>query len=156
MIKIGIDPGLSGGFAFCKDDKIIGYFETPTQEVPYKKTKTRRVIDLVELIPQIEEYVEYGETVAVIEKVGAMPGQGVTSMFRFGETYGIVQGVMAAMRIPILYAHPHAWKAQVGLVGEDKQDSVKLANQMLHLSGQRLTKHLGVSDAVLISLYDEE
>jgi len=60
------------------------------------------------------------DVLAVLERVSAMPGQGVSSMFRFGEGYGVVQGVLAALGIPVIAGSPAVWKRASGLIGRDK------------------------------------
>ena len=98
---LGIDPGLSGALAFldARDASLVDVIDTPV----LRTTKTRREYDataITQLLPR------YRPVAAFIEKVGAMPGQGVTSMFRFGMGYGLLTGILHGLSIPITHVRP--------------------------------------------------
>jgi crossover junction endodeoxyribonuclease RuvC len=112
---IGIDPGISGAIAIFEDGKLDAVIDMPTLEVDSGKTKKRH-ISAIGLVRILETWmlVSDGQAHIVIEKVGAMPGQGVTSMFNFGRSAGIIEGVVAALRMPHTYVTPAAWTKAVG------------------------------------------
>jgi crossover junction endodeoxyribonuclease RuvC len=112
---IGIDPGISGAIAIFKDGKLDCVVDMPTLEVDSGKTKKRH-ISAVGLRDILEMYILelYPTTHVVTEKVGAMPGQGVSSMFNFGRSAGIIEGVVAALRMPSTYVTPATWTKGVG------------------------------------------
>lgn len=112
---IGIDPGISGAIAIFKDGKLDCVVDMPTLEVDSGKTKKRH-ISAVGLRDILEMYILelYPTTHVVTEKVGAMPGQGVSSMFNFGRSAGIIEGVVAALRMPSTYVTPATWTKAVG------------------------------------------
>jgi len=107
---IGIDPGISGAIAVLRDGILDFVIDMPTVEIASGKT-TKRHISAVTLALHLETYCKAH---VVIEKVGAMPGQGVTSMFNFGRSAGIIEGVVAALRMPHTYVTPQTWTKAVG------------------------------------------
>ncbi len=90
-----------------------------------------------------------------IERVSAMPGQGVTSMFGFGRSMGVVEGIAAAMGLRVIYPTPQAWKRRAGLTGKPKDASRTVASLMFPEIASRLSrkKDVGVADALLIAAY---
>lgn len=90
---------------------------------------------------------------AIIEAVSAMPGQGVSSTFRFGEALGVVLGVLGALQIPVSWASPVRWKKAAGLYGKDKDAARTLALQLHPEAGDMLTrkKDIGRADAICIA-----
>ena len=101
MKVIGIDPGLSGGIAILEDKKVLGLYDMP---VMAEGKKNKRQLNSAELVNIIKNNIKVNEEIAVIvEQVNAMPGQGVTSMFNFGQTFGAIKGVCAALNLPIFF-----------------------------------------------------
>ena len=99
MIIIGIDPGLSGGIAVLKDKTIKNLYDMPVMS---EGKKNKRQLNSAQLAKIIKENIhEKEETAIVVEQVNAMPGQGVTSMFNFGQTFGAIKGISAALGLPI-------------------------------------------------------
>ena len=99
MRIIGIDPGLSGAIAILEDNKIKELFDMPV--MPDGK-KNKRQLNSALLVKLIKDNIEILEnTIMVVEQVNAMPGQGVTSMFNFGQTFGAIKGICAALGLPI-------------------------------------------------------
>ena len=99
MIIIGIDPGLSGGIAVLKDNIIKNLYDMPVMS---EGKKNKRQLNSAQLVKIIKENIqEKEETAIVVEQVNAMPGQGVTSMFNFGQTFGAIKGISAALGLPI-------------------------------------------------------
>ncbi len=148
MIQIGIDPGLSGAIAVLDNEKCIGIWDMPTMQ----KSKGKNQVDpyqLSDLLRQINP------VMAWVELVSAMPGQGVTSMFSFGEGCGVIRGCLAAKLIPFQYILPREWKAYFKLKGKDKQASIPAAKQLIPSSSEwiHLKKHSGRADALLIAKF---
>lgn len=115
---IGIDPGASGAVAILEDGKLVQVFDMPVVEVMTGGKAKRRVAPEM-LASELRLYNVHG-TVAVVEQVGAMPGQGVTSMFAFGQAYGLVLGVLAGLWIPTTTVTPTTWKKALKLnAGKD-------------------------------------
>lgn len=109
-IVLGIDPGLSGGIAVMDEAGPIY-----VQKMPVISSDGKKVIDPGAIRDVIRKFRPHEgfEMVAVIEKVHAMPGQGVTSMFSFGFGYGVLVGVLSAMQVPIEHVRPQAWQKEV-------------------------------------------
>ena len=108
MKIIGIDPGLSGAIAVLKENKVISIFDMP---VMAEGKKNKKQLNSAQLVNIIRENIEKNEEiVVVVEQVNAMPGQGVTSMFNFGQTFGAIKGISAALELPIFFVRPSKWK----------------------------------------------
>lgn len=147
---IGIDPGCSGAIVVLRDNgEYIAHLEMPTLQ----EGKSNRV-NAAAIAAFLKEYT-YGQPPmhAFIEKVGAMPGQGVTSMFTFGDACGVVRGVVAGAGIPYTMITPQAWKKSAGLIGSDKDAARSRAIQLypdLRVLDQK-GKGQAVADALLIA-----
>lgn len=144
-IVVAIDPGLTGAVVFLDaSGSIIGHMPMPT----YKIGKSSRVnpAALSDAIRSLQPSHAY------IEKVGAMPGQGVSSMFSFGHSAGVVDGIVAGLGIPMTHITPQAWKKHSGLVGTEKDAARSRAIQLypseraLDLKG----KGQALADAIFI------
>ena len=153
MIIIGIDPGLSGAIAILDDKKVLSVFEMP---VMAEVKKNKRQLNSAQLVNIIRENIKKNEeAVVVVEQVNAMPGQGVTSMFNFGQTFGAIKGVCAALELPIFFVRPSKWKKHFELINSSKDSSrTKVIEMYPSLSGQ-LTKKKDVNktDAILIARF---
>ena len=101
MQIIGIDPGLSGGIAILEDNKVKMLFDMPVMSDGKKNKRQLNSALLAQLIRDNIKNVE--DTAIVVEQVNAMPGQGVTSMFNFGQTFGAIKGICAALELPIFF-----------------------------------------------------
>jgi Holliday junction resolvasome RuvABC endonuclease subunit len=125
---LGIDPGLSGAFALLDTKlKTLNTFDVPIFSEK-KNGKLRRSVNISALYASLAgEFIR--PDLAVIEAVHAMPAQGVSSSFRFGEVYGVVQAAVLSFETPLFYVQPSAWKRHFKL-GRDKETSRKLASQM--------------------------
>jgi crossover junction endodeoxyribonuclease RuvC len=110
----GIDPGASGAIAIIQSDsgKLIDVIDMPVTELEVGG-KTKRRVSPVFLQSELAFYAD--DARAVVELVNAMPGQGVTSMFAFGEALGIVRGVLAGMKVPVDLVTPAKWKRDLKL-----------------------------------------
>ena len=153
MKIIGIDPGLSGAIAVMQDKKVINMFDMP---IMAEGKKNKRQLNSSQLVNIIKENInEDEETVVVVEQVNAMPGQGVTSMFNFGQTFGAIKGVCAALKLPIFFVRPSKWKKHFELINSSKDASrTKVIEMYPTLSGQLSKKRdVNKSDAVLIAKF---
>ena len=122
MIIIGIDPGISGAISVIENKKILEVYDTPTM-IDGKKNK--RQINSAQVSNIIKERLKSGkEVVVVVEHVNAMPGQGVTSMFNFGQSFGVIKGICAALNLPIYFIRPTKWKKHFNLIKTKDRKSV--------------------------------
>ena len=125
MRIIGIDPGLSGAIAILEDSKIKELFDMPVMPDGKKNKRQLNSALLVKLIKDNIQNLE--DTVMVVEQVNAMPGQGVTSMFNFGQTFGAIKGICAALGLPIFLVRPAKWKKHFELINSSKDASITKA-----------------------------
>ena len=156
MKIIGIDPGLSGAIAVLEDIKVLSLFEMP---VMAEGKKNKRQLNSAQLVNIIKENTNGDEEVAVIvEQVNAMPGQGVTSMFNFGQTFGAIKGVCAALGLPIFFVRPSKWKKHFELINSSKDASRTKVIEMYPSFSKQLAKKKDVnkSDAILIARFFAE
>ena len=117
--------------------------------------KNKRQLNSAQLVKIIKENIENNDEIAVIvENVSAMPGQGVTSMFNFGQTFGAIKGVCAALELPIFFVRPSKWKKHFDLINSSKDASRTKAIEMYPaLSNQLAKKDVNKSDAILIARF---
>lgn len=153
MIKIGIDPGLSGAIVIFEDGVPTKWHKMPTMKIGAANRVNPYALASI-IRPAIFDGVE---TVVYVEQVGSMPGQGVASMFSFGHAAGVIQGVLGAFRLPVKMVTPQAWKKRAGLVGKNKDASRTLAIQMWPDWRDLDKKGAGqaYADAAFIALYGE-
>jgi crossover junction endodeoxyribonuclease RuvC len=156
MRIIGIDPGLSGAIAILEDNKIEELFDMPVMPDGKKNKRQLNSALLVKLIKDSIKNLE--DTVMVVEQVNAMPGQGVTSMFNFGQTFGAIKGICAALELPIFFVRPAKWKKHFELINSSKDASRTKAIEMYPSISEQLSKKKDVnkSDAILIARYYSE
>ena len=125
MKIIGIDPGLSGAIAILENNKVLNIFEMPVMS---EGKKNKRQLNSAQLVKLLKDNIsEKDEVSVVVEQVNAMPGQGVTSMFNFGQSFGVIKGVCAAMQLPIFFGRPSKWKKHVELLYSSKDSSTTKA-----------------------------
>ena len=123
MLIIGIDPGISGSICFLEDGKILDVLEMPTMA---EGKKNKRQVNGSQIYNEILERVSKNkehDIRVIIEQVSAMPGQGVTSMFNFGQSFGILKGICSAMQLPMYFVRPAKWKKYFGLINSEKDAS---------------------------------
>jgi len=108
MIIIGIDPGVSGAICILTDGKITEIYEMPTMIDGKKNKKQVNGSQVTNIIK--ERLNNEKEIIVVVEHVNAMPGQGVTSMFNFGQSFGVIKGICSALSLPIYFVRPTKWK----------------------------------------------
>ena len=109
MLIIGIDPGISGSICFFKDGKILDVVEMPTMTEGKKNKKQVNGAQIFNEITKRVNKAEKDNVRVIIEQVSAMPGQGVTSMFTFGQSFGILKGICSAMQLPMFFVRPAKW-----------------------------------------------
>ena len=156
MKIVGIDPGLSGGIAILENNKVLKLFDMP---VMAEGKKNKKQLNSAQLVDIIKDNISSGEDIAiVVEQVNAMPGQGVTSMFNFGQTFGAIKGVCAALNLPIFFVRPSKWKKYFELINSSKDSSRTKVIEMYPSLSNQLAKKKDVnkSDAILIARFFSE
>ena len=153
MKILGIDPGLSGAIAILEKKKVLNLFDMPVMAEGKKNKKQLNSAQLVNIIR--ENSIGEEEIVVVVEQVNAMPGQGVTSMFNFGQTFGAIKGICAALNLPIFFVRPSKWKKYFELINSSKDSSRTKVIEMYPSLSSQLAKKKDVnkSDAILIARY---
>ena len=141
MLIIGIDPGISGSICFFENGKIIDVIEMPTMNEGKKNKKQVNGAQIYnELKKRINKNNQTDKIRVVIEKVSAMPGQGVTSMFNFGQSFGILKGICSAMQIPMYFVRPAKWKKYYNLINSEKDASRTRAIEIFPYFSSQLSK----------------
>tara|TARA_Y100000591_G_C21585308_1_gene570408 strand:- start:170 stop:664 length:495 start_codon:yes stop_codon:yes gene_type:complete len=158
MLIIGIDPGVSGSICFFKDGKIIDVIEMPTMTDGKKNKKQVNGSQVYNEISKIINKLKDQDIRVVIEHVSAMPGQGVTSMFNFGQSFGILKGLCAAMQIPMFFVRPARWKKHFNLINSQKDASRTRAIEIFPYFSSQLSKKKDTNkaDAILIASFYHE
>lgn len=158
MLIIGIDPGISGSICFLEDGIIKDVLEMPTMTEGKKNKKQVNGSQIYnEISFRIKTY-EKKNIKVVIEQVSAMPGQGVTSMFNFGQSFGILKGLCSAMQLPIYFVRPAKWKKYFNLINSEKDASRTRAIEIFPYFSSNLSKKKdsNKADAILIASYFHE
>jgi len=158
MLIIGIDPGISGSICFLEDGIIKDVLEMPTMTEGKKNKKQVNGSQIFnEISLKIKSY-EKKNIKVVIEQVSAMPGQGVTSMFNFGQSFGILKGICSAMQLPIYFVRPAKWKKYFNLINSEKDASRTRAIEIFPYFSSNLSKKKdsNKADAILIASYFHE
>lgn len=148
---IGIDPGASGAVAILeKNGKLVHVFDMPSVEV-MSGGKAKKRVSPEMLAAELKLYADQGAT-AVVEQVGAMPGQGVSSMFAFGESFGLAKGVLAGLGIPTSTVTPGKWKKAMGVNAGKDGSRAKAAQLWPSQAGEfKRVKDDGRAEAALIA-----
>tara|TARA_B100001121_G_C18287625_1_gene433725 strand:- start:100 stop:594 length:495 start_codon:yes stop_codon:yes gene_type:complete len=155
MLIIGIDPGISGSICFLKDGKIDDVVEMPTMA---EGKKNKRQVNGSQIYNEIFKRIKGNENQdirVVIEQVSAMPGQGVTSMFNFGQSFGILKGLCSAMQLPMYFVRPAKWKKYFNLINSEKDASRTRAIEIYPYFSAQLSKKKdsNKADAILIASF---
>ncbi len=155
MLVIGIDPGISGSICFFEDGKILEVFEMPTMT---DGKKNKRQVNGSQICNEISKRIKNKDKHnirVVIEQVSAMPGQGVTSMFNFGQSFGILKGICSAMQLPMHFVRPAKWKKYFGLINLEKDASRTRVIEMFPYFSSHLSKKKdsNKADAILIAYF---
>ena len=155
MIIIGVDPGINGAISIIENKKIIEVYDTPTM-IDGKKNK--RQVNGAQISNEIikrTENIEKKNIKVIIEQVAAMPGQGVTSMFNFGQSFGVLKGICSALQLPMYFVRPVKWKKYFNLLNSNKDSSRTKAIEAFPYFSENLSrkKDTNKADAILISSY---
>ena len=158
MLIIGIDPGLSGSICFFENGKIIDVIEMPTMTEGKKNKKQVNGAQIYNEIFKRIEKIEKQNIKVVIEQVSAMPGQGVTSMFNFGQSFGVLTGICSAMQLPMYFVRPAKWKKYFNLINSEKDASRTKAIEIFPYFASQLSrkKDSNKADAILIASFFHE
>jgi crossover junction endodeoxyribonuclease RuvC len=155
MLIIGIDPGISGSLCFFNDGKIIDLVEMPSMAEGKKNKKQVNGAQIYNEISLRIKGIEKKNIKIVIEQVSAMPGQGVTSMFNFGQSFGVLKGICSAMQLPMYFVRPAKWKKYFNLINSEKDASRTKAIQIFPYVSEKLSKKKdgNKADAILIASF---
>ena len=155
MLVIGIDPGISGSICFFQDGKIIDVVEMPTMIEGKKNKKQVNGSQIFNEISERIKKIDKKDIKVIIEQVSAMPGQGVTSMFNFGQSFGILKGICSAMQLPMYFVRPAKWKKYFGLINSEKDASRTKAIEIFPYFSAQLSrkKDNNKADAILIASF---
>ena len=153
MIVFGIDPGVSGALSIYENKKLKEVIDMPTMS---EGKKNKKQINAAQLSLEIKQRINgSSETAVVIEHVTAMPGQGVTSMFNFGQSFGVIKGICSALTLPIYFVRPVKWKKHFNLIGSSKDASRTKAIELFPSFSNDMAKKKDANkaDAILIGRY---
>ena len=155
MLIIGIDPGISGSISFLDNGKIIEVIEMPTMAEGKKNKKQVNGSQIYNEILRMVKKFGKDDIRVVIEQVSAMPGQGVTSMFNFGQSFGILKGICSAMQLPMYFVRPSKWKKYFNLINSEKDASRTRAIEIFPYFSSQLSKKKDTNkaDAILIASF---
>lgn len=139
MVYIGIDPGKKGAMAILTD--------TTIRIVPFDEEEYCCTL----------HFLQNEECRCCLEHVSAMPGQGVTSMFSFGENFGFIQGVLKAYNVPYELVRPQKWKKEYSITA-DKNSSVNVCKRLFPQVSLKRTERCtkdddGIAEAILMAEY---
>ena len=158
MLIIGIDPGISGSICFFENGKIVDVIEMPTMN---EGKKNKRQVNGAQIYNEISKRInkiENEDVRVVVEQVSAMPGQGVTSMFNFGQSFGIIKGICSAMQLSVYFVRPTKWKKYFNLLNSEKDASRTRAIEIFPYFSPQLSKKKdsNKADAILIASFYHE
>ena len=158
MLIIGIDPGISGAICFFEDGRILDVLEMPSMTEGKKNKKQVNGSQIYNEISKVLTKIEKKNVRVVIEQVSAMPGQGVTSMFNFGQSFGILKGICSAMQLPVYFVRPAKWKKYFNLINSEKDASRTRAIEIFPYFSSQLSKKKdsNKADAILIASFYHE
>ena len=157
MLIIAIDPGINGAICFFENGEVKDVLEMPTMAEGKKNKRQVNGHQMYnELLYRIKKYNMQNINV-VVEQVSAMPGQGVTSMFNFGQSFGVIKGICAAMQLPIFFVRPAKWKKHFELINTQKDASRTKAIEMFPKISSILSKKKdsNKAEAILIASFYE-
>jgi len=153
LIVFGIDPGVSGALSVYEDKKLKEVIDMPTMS---EGKKNKKQINAAQLSLEIKQRINgSSENAVVIEHVTAMPGQGVTSMFNFGQSFGVIKGICSALTLPVYFVRPVKWKKHFNLIGSSKDASRTKAIELFPSFSNEMSKKKDANkaDAILIGRY---
>ncbi len=155
-LTLGCDPGQSGCIALLADGEPAGFIDMPTMP----RNAGGHEVNAAALAAQLRDALQRhagAHVFAVVEQVGSMPGQGLASTFRFGQSDGVLRGVLGALGIGYITVAPVRWKNHFGLKGQEKDAARALAIRRFPSVALELArkKDQGRGDALLIALWGE-
>ena len=155
MLIIGIDPGITGALCFFENGEVRDIVEMPSMA---EGKKNKRQINGPQIYNEISRRIEglqKKNIAVVIEQVSAMPGQGVTSMFNFGQSFGVLKGICSAMQLPIHFVRPAKWKKYFNLIKTEKDASRTKVIEIFPYISSKLSrkKDSNKADAILIASF---
>ena len=155
MIIVGIDPGIAGAICFFSSGNVIDVIDMPTMAEGKKNKKQVNGRQIYNEIMLIKNKFMNEKMSVIVEQVSAMPGQGVTSMFNFGQSFGVIKGICSAMELPIFYVRPAKWKKYFNLINSEKDASRTKAIQIFPYISPQLSrkKDANKADAILIACF---
>ena len=155
MLIIGIDPGISGSICFFQDGVIKDVVDMPTMTEGKKNKKQVNGSQIFNEISEKIKKIDKKNIKVVIEHVTAMPGQGVTSMFNFGQSFGILKGICSAMQLSVYFVRPAKWKKYFNLINSEKDASRTRAIEIFPYYSSHLSrkKDSNKADAILIASF---
>ena len=158
MYIISIDPGISGAICFFENGSVVDVIDMPSMADGKKNKKQVNGSQIYNEINLKIKNIDKKKIVVVIEQVSAMPGQGVTSMFNFGQSFGVIKGICSAMQLPMYFVRPAKWKKYFNLIKTEKEASRTKAIEMYPKLSNQLSKKKDVnkSDAILIARFFSE
>ena len=156
MIIFGIDPGVSGAICVLKKRKIVEIYEMPTMIDGKKNKKQVNGAEVTNIF--LKELNNNDTAKVVVEHVTAMPGQGVTSMFNFGQSFGVLKGICAALKLPIYFVRPVKWKKYYNLIKTNKDASRTKVIEIFPYISSKIPrkKDVNKADSILIAKYFEK
>ena len=157
MLIISIDPGINGAICFFENGEVKDVLEMPTMA---EGKKNKRQVNGRQMYNELSSRIKAYNTQninVIVEQVSAMPGQGVTSMFNFGQSFGVIKGICAAMQLPIFFVRPIKWKKHFELINSQKDASRTKAIEMFPKISSILSKKKdsNKADAILIASFYE-
>ena len=155
MLIIGIDPGISGAICFFENGEVKDVIDMPSMA---DGKKNKRQINGPQIFNEIDNKINNiskRNVCVVVEHVSAMPGQGVTSMFNFGQSFGVIKGICSAMQLPIYFVRPVKWKKYFNLIKTAKDASRTKAIEIFPYISSKLSKKkdCNKADAILIASF---
>jgi crossover junction endodeoxyribonuclease RuvC len=144
---VGIDPGLSGAIALLRDGEYAEVWDMPTMGRGSGKKQQVNAAEVARILRECPPCTAY------MELVGAMPGQGVSSMFNFGKAAGAAMGALAALGFPLVEVTPQRWKREFTLTGKEKDMARTYCQQLMPAAPLSRKKDCGRADALLIALW---
>ena len=155
MFIIGIDPGINGAICFFENGQVRDVIDMPTMQDGKKNKKQVNGSQIFNEILERIKKIDKKNIKVVIEQVSAMPGQGVTSMFNFGQSFGILKGICSAMQLPMYFVRPAKWKKYFNLINSEKDASRARAIEIFPYFSSQLSrkKDSNKADAILIASF---
>ena len=155
MLIIGIDPVISGAICFFENGEIKDVIDMPNMAEGKKNKKQINGPQLFNELDRRIQNIQKKNISVVVERVSAMPGQGVTSMFNFGQSFGVIKGICSAMQLPIYFISPSKWKKYFNLIKTSKDASRAKAIEIFPYISTKLQrkKDSNKAEAILIASF---